>query len=308
MSRDRTRLWLRLALSSAAIGMASLARADNTPPQIPTCDKKIGTLSVKEPPNNWWAEYHLDSPESLIKVMVSQSKCFTLVDRGKGLEAAQAERSLAASGDLRGGSNVGKGQMKAADYVLVPDIANRNRNSGGTNIGGAIAGLIPGGIGAALGGVSLKSKTADVVLTLTDVRSTEQVALEQGHAKKTDLGWTGGGAGFMGAFVAGGASSYANTEIGQVVMQAYLDAFSKMVADIKQISPQAASDNAQQAVRMAKPGKLYSQPDLKSEVVRALDPGMMLYPTGEKMGVWWKVNDELGNDGWVQSTMMELAK
>jgi hypothetical protein len=35
---------------------------------------------------------------------------------------------------------------------------------------------------------------------------------------------------------------------------------------------------------------------------------MMLYPTGEKMGVWWKVNDELGNDGWVQSTMMELAK
>jgi hypothetical protein len=308
MSRDRTRFLVTLALSTAAIAMANLARADDTPPQIPTCDKKIGTLSVKEPPNNWWAEYHLDSPEALIKVMVSQSKCFTLVDRGKGLEAAQAERSLASGGDLRGGSNVGKGQMKAADYVLVPDIANRNRNSGGTNIGGAIAGLIPGGIGAALGGVSLKSKTADVVLTLTDVRSTEQVALEQGHAKKTDLGWTGGGAGFMGAFVAGGASSYANTEIGQVVMQAYLDAFSKMVSDIKQISPFAASDNAQQSVRMNKPGKLYSQPDLKSAVVRDLDPGMTLYPTGEKMGVWWKVNDELGNDGWVPSTMVELAK
>jgi len=308
MSRDRTRFLVMLALSTAAIAMASLARADNTPPQIPTCDKKIGTLSVKEPPNNWWAEYHLDSPEALIKVMVSQSKCFTLVDRGKGLEAAEAERSLASSGDLRGGSNVGKGQMKAADYVLVPDIANRNRNSGGTNIGGAIAGLIPGGIGAALGGVSLKSKTADVVLTLTDVRSTEQVALEQGHAKKTDLGWTGGGAGFMGAFVAGGASSYANTEIGQVVMQAYLDAFAKMVSDIKQISPFAASDNAQQSVKMNKPGKLYSQPDLKSAVVRDLDPGMTLYPTGEKMGVWWKVNDELGNDGWVPSTMVVLAK
>jgi hypothetical protein len=308
MSRDRTRLLVTLALSTAAIAMASLARADNAPPQIPTCDKKIGTLSVKEPANNWWAEYHLDSPEALIKVMVSQSKCFTLVDRGKGLEAAQAERSLASGGDLRGGSNVGKGQMKAADYVLVPDIANRNRNSGGTNIGGAIAGLIPGGIGAALGGVSLKSKTADVVLTLTDVRSTEQVALEQGHAKKTDLGWMGGGAGFMGAFVAGGASSYANTEIGQVVMQAYLDAFTKMVADIKQISPFAASDNAQQSVKMNKPGKLYSQPDLKSAVVRDLDPGMTLYPTGEKMGVWWKVNDELGNDGWVPSTMVQLAK
>jgi hypothetical protein len=308
MSGERTRFLVTLALSTAAVGLSSIARADQAPPQIPTCDKKIGTLSVKEPPNNWWTEYQLESPEALIKVMVSQSKCFTLVDRGKGLEAAQSERALASGGELRGGSNVGKGQMKAADYVLVPDIANRNRNSNGTNIGGALAGLIPGGFGAALGGVSLKSKTADVVLTLTDVRSTEQVALEQGHAKKTDLGWTGGGAGFLGAFVAGGASSYANTEIGQVVMQAYLEAYSKMVADIKQISPFAATDNAQQSVRMTKPGKLYSQPDLKSEVVRDLDPGMTLYPTGEKMGVWWKVNDEVGNDGWVPSTMVELAK
>src|SRR5580693_795733 len=265
MSRDRTRFLVTLALSTVAIAMTSLARADNAPPQIPTCDKKIGTLSVKEPPNNWWAQYNLDSPEALIKVMVSQSKCFTLVDRGKGLEAAQAERSLASGGELRGGSNVGKGQIKAADYVLVPDIANRNRNSGGTNIGGAIAGLIPGGIGAALGGVSLKSKTADVVLTLTDVRSTEEVSLQQGHAKKTDLGWAGGGAGFFGPFIAGGASSYANTEIGQVVMQAYIDAYTKMVGDIRQLSPFASTDNAVQAVKMAKPGKLYSAPDLKSQ-------------------------------------------
>ena len=30
--------------------------------------------------------------------------------------------------------------MKAADYVLVPDIANQNRISGGTNIGGMLGG------------------------------------------------------------------------------------------------------------------------------------------------------------------------
>jgi hypothetical protein len=51
-----------------------------------------------------------------------------------------------------------------------------------------LGGLLPHGVGALVGGVSLKSKTADVVLTLTDVLSTEQVALEQGHAKKTDRG------------------------------------------------------------------------------------------------------------------------
>jgi curli biogenesis system outer membrane secretion channel CsgG len=198
------------------------------------------------------------------------------------------ERTLAAGGELGGGSNVGKGQMKAADYGIVLDVSNRNRNAGDTNIGAVMTAFIPHGHGEALGGLSLKSKSADVVLTLIDVRSTEQVALEQGHAKR--LTWAGGagGSGFLGPFIAGGASSYANTEIGQVIMQAYLDAFTKLVADIRGISPYTSTDNAAQAVTMSKPGKLRTQPDLKSDVVRDLEPGMTLYPTGEKMGVWWK--------------------
>ena len=303
---------VRLLAAATAIAAAAVTagHADTSQaPQIPTCDKKLGTLAVNEPQDPWWTAMQLDSPAALIKVYVAQSKCFTLVDRGKGLAAAQAERALAASGEERAGSNIGKGQMKAADYVLVPDIANRNRNSGGTNVGGVLGGLLPHGIGALAGGISLKSKTADVVLTLTDVRSTEQVALEQGHAKKTDLGWMGGGGGvgFFGGFAAAGASSYANTEIGQVVATAYADAYAKLVADVKAQAPDAKADNVQQAVSMAKPGKMYANSDLKSAVVRDLDPGMMLYPTGDKMGVWWKVTDELGNAGWVVSTNFQLA-
>jgi hypothetical protein len=291
-----------------AVALSSrVAFAETPPPAIPTCEKKFGTLAVNETETNWWSAYQLDSPASLIKVYVSQSKCFTLVDRGKGLAAAQAERALAASGEERVGSNVGKGQMKAADYVLLPDIANKNNNSGGTNVGGVIAGFIPHGFGALVGGISLKSKTADVVLTLTDVRSTEQLALEQGHAKKTDLGWGAGGGGFFGAFAAAGVSSYANTEIGQVIAKAYLDAYTKMIADLKTNPPDAKADNVQQAVTISKPGKLYEESNLKSKVVRDLDPGMMLYPTGDKMGVWWKVTDELGNEGWVVSTNFQLA-
>ncbi|HEY3731693.1 MAG TPA: CsgG/HfaB family protein [Steroidobacteraceae bacterium] len=301
---------LVLASAAAAMGTSTAGAGDaNAPPQIPTCDKKIGTLAVTEPENPWWTAMQLDSPAALIKVYVSQSKCFTLVDRGKGLAAAKAERELASSGEERVGSNIGKGQMKAADYVLVPDIANRNGNAQGTNIGGALGGLIGHGLGAVVGGISLKSKTADVVLTMTDVRSTEQVALEQGHAKKTDLGWLGGGGlGFFGGFAAAGASSYANTEIGQVVAMAYLEAYTKLVNDVKNVTPDAKADNVQQAVTMAKPSKLYTNPDLKSKVVRDLDAGMMLYPTGDKQGVWWKVNDELGNEGWIVSTMVQLAK
>ena len=161
-------------------GLVVTAQASDTPPpQIPTCDKRIGTLAVTEPENNWWTQYQLDSPEALIKVFVSQSNCFTLLDRGKGLAAAEKERALSASGETRGGSNIGKGQMKAADYVLVPDLVTKNGNSGGTNIGGALGGFLHGMAGAVVGGISLKSKTADVVLTMTDVRSTDPLGFPE---------------------------------------------------------------------------------------------------------------------------------
>jgi curli biogenesis system outer membrane secretion channel CsgG len=300
-------------LLAGLIFAASVCRADgNSQPQLPTCGKTLGTLAVHEPQatNPWWSSMNLPSPAALIKVYVERSRCFILVDRGAGLQAAEQERALASSGEERQGSNIGKGQMKAADYVLVPDIANRNSNAGGTRIGGILGGFLPHGFGALVGGISLKRKTADVVLTLTDVRSTEQVAVEEGKAKKTDLGWMGGGGGgsFFGGFAAGGAGGYANTEIGQVVAMAYLDAYTKMVTDLKKNAPNAQADNVQQAVKIVKPGKLYSQANLKSAIVRTLDPGMMLYPTGDKVGVWWKVTDELGNVGWVLSTKLELAR
>ena len=309
MSMGRIGLGLGASAVLAAVVAAGAAFAKDEEPQVPVCDKKIGALSVMEPENKWWLQYNLESPEALIKVFVSHSKCFTLVDRGKGLAAAQQERALAGGGELRGGSNVGKGQMKAADYSLIPDLVSKNANSGGKHIGGMLGGLVGHGVGAVAGGVNMKSKTADVVLTLTDLRSTEQVATEEGHAKKTDIGWGGGGGGWMGgAFAAGGASSYANTEIGQVITKAYLDAYIKLVNDVKNNAPDAKADNVQQSVTMAKPGRLYEKPDNKSKVVRDLDPGMMLYPSGEKQGIWWKVSDELGNEGWVPSPLLSLAK
>jgi curli biogenesis system outer membrane secretion channel CsgG len=277
--------------------------------EIPKCAKKYGTLAVVEPERNWWSELGLGSPAALIKVYVSQSGCFTLLDRGKGMAAAQAERALASSGELRGGSNIGKGQVKAADYVLVPDLVSKNNNAGGNRIGGILGGLIPGGAGAILGGISLKKKTADVVLTVTDVRSSEQLAMSEGHATKTDLGWGAGGGLFVGGgFAAGGATGYSDTEIGQVVALAYLAAYKDMVGKFNELPENAKAENAQQAVTMAKPGRMYTTSSPKSPVVRTLDPGMMLYPTGQKDGPMWEAEDELGNKGWVSSLLFQLSR
>ena len=88
--------------------------------------------------------------------------------------------------------NIGKGQIRAADYVLVPDLISHNSNAGGNAISGLLGGLVGGNVGRVVGGLDFKKKTADVVLTVTDVRSSEQLAMTEGHANKTDLGWAGG--------------------------------------------------------------------------------------------------------------------
>jgi curli biogenesis system outer membrane secretion channel CsgG len=201
---------------------------------VPTCSRKLGTVTVAEPDVRWWEPLGLGSPEALIKVFVSRSQCFSLVDRGKGMAVVMAERELAAAGELQGDSNLGKGQVKAADFVLVPDLISKNRSAGGSSVGGLIGGMVGGTIGGLLGGISVNSKTADVTLALTEVRSSEMVALTEGHAKKTNLGWGAGTAFFAGGLGGLGASGYTDTEIGKVITLAYLDAFGKLVSQLQE--------------------------------------------------------------------------
>src|SRR5882762_8888721 len=69
--------------------------------EIPRCARPLGNLAVEEPQRNWWTELKLGSPEALIKIFVQQSGCFSLVDRGAGLAAAQRERALSSGGSLQ---------------------------------------------------------------------------------------------------------------------------------------------------------------------------------------------------------------
>ena len=59
---------------------------------------------------------------------------------------------------------------------------------------------------------------------------------------------------------------------------------------------------------MSKPGRLFANPDGSGPIGRLLDVGMMFYPTGNKNGVMWEVNDELGNKGWVSSLLLGLSR
>ena len=216
--------------------------------QIPVCTHRIGTLAIVPPDKEWWRELNLGSPEAIIKVFVQQSGCFSMVNRDRAMNSRAMERALAEQGELQKGSRMGAGQVKAADYFLQPDIVSSNANSGGGGAGAAIGGILghfggwAGAAGALAGGINVKKGEANVTLSLVNARTTEEEALTEGYARKTDVSWgAGGGAGWWGGFAAAGGYGYQNTQIGQIIVLAYLDAYKKMVSQLGGYSPVPAA-------------------------------------------------------------------
>ena len=206
---------------------------------MPHCAKPLGTIALVPPDNNWWSAYNLGSPEAILKVFVQESGCFTLVNRGRSMQSRAMERAMADNGELRPGSNMGKGQVRAADYLLEPNIVTTNDNSGGSNVGAAVGGVLSrftgGGanvVGSLAGGINVKKGEANVTLSVVDSRTTEERVVE-GYYRKTDIGFNAAtSASWWGGFSSVGGGGYQNTTIGQVIVLAYLDAYSKLVTQL----------------------------------------------------------------------------
>lgn len=211
--------------------------------QIPVCTRNLGTIAIVEPDNQWWREMNLGSPEAIIKLFVQKSGCFSLVNRGRAMQSRAMERAMADNGELQDNSNLGKGQVKAADYFLQPDIVTTNKKSGGNAFGGMLGGMIGGRtVGGLLGGISVNKKEASVTISVVDARTTEEKALIDGYARKSDLSFGGGGGvGWMGGLAAAGGGGYTDTDIGQVIVLAYLDAYTKLVSQFGGLPENAAA-------------------------------------------------------------------
>lgn len=211
---------------------ARKAQASGTA-EIPVCTRKLGTIAIVEPDNQWWREFNLGSPEAILRVFIQKSGCFTLVNRGRSMQNRAMERALADQGELQDGSNLGRGQVRAADYFLQPDIVSSNRNSGGNALGGIVGGLVGGRVGRMAGGINTRRSEANVTLSIVNARTTEEEALTEGFARKSDLSFNASGALFgSGGFGGAGGGGYENTEIGQVIVLAYLDAYTRLVTQL----------------------------------------------------------------------------
>lgn len=226
---------------TVATGSTGGATSQNANAQLERCDRSLGTLAVVEDQNAAWywtltRDYKLTSTIPVIRLLVQQSNCFVVVERGRAMNNMQQERALAQSGEMRQGSNFGKGQMVAADYSMNPTITFSNSDAGG--IGAAVGGLgrHMGVIGAVAG--NLKFKEASTMLTLVDNRSGVQLAAAEGSSSKTDFGaWGnlfGGGAG-------AGLGGYTNTAEGKVIVSAFADAYNQLVKAVKNYKAQEVS-------------------------------------------------------------------
>jgi hypothetical protein len=302
-----------------ASGSAGPDGAQGEAKELEKCDKPYGTLAVVEPQDaviSHLLQYGLQSPTGLIRMMVQQSNCFVLVERGRAMQNLMQERQLAESGELRRGSNMGKGQMVTADYVLTPDAVFSSKDSGG--IGGALGGLGVFGAVAGLVAAGLKFKSAQTTMMLADSRTSLQIASATGNAEKTD--WSIGGL-LVGGGAAGALGAYTNTPEGKVIAASYLDNWNNIVRSIRNnpdlarqdINLKGASGKPTKAGLVLEEGdvvtgkiaglRIYAQPNKTSKVVATIARDEEVIYTGQDQGAFIHVQGQ-GGEGWVEKIMV----
>jgi hypothetical protein len=284
------------------------------------CAKPMAAMAVVEPQDFIIASlrrYNLGSPTGLIRMMIQQSNCFVVVERGIGLQNAMQERALQQGGQLRADSNVGGGQMVTADFILTPAVVFSENNAGG--VGGAVVGGLFGRTaGAIVGG--LKFKEAQTSMLVSDARSTVQVAAAEGSTRKADLGVGGALFGGGGGAAAGG---YGNTNEGKIIAAALMDNYNNIVRTVRgdatlqrsvgTLAQEAAAGGQRQAGAVLAEGdvlapkiagvKILAQPADTAKEVATLGRADEMVVVGKEQNGFINVQ-AAGGSGWVKIVLV----
>lgn len=276
--------------------------------KVEKCDAPKGTLAVVEPQSQVLQSLQsigLGSPTGMIRLIIQQSNCFQIVERGAGMQNLMQERQLAAGGQLQAGQNIGQGQMVAADFVVTPAVVFSNPNAGG--VGGGIGGLLGGRLGA-LGAIAggLKFKEAQTSMVMADSRSGIQVAAAEGSAQKTDFN-------IGGVLFGGGAGAalggYGNTAEGKIVAASFLDNWNKIVATIRS-NPSLIQATAGPASRANAAGSVKAGAGSAGDVYVAKIAGVKVFKMASENGAEVTTltkTDEVVFEGEEQDGFMKVA-
>jgi hypothetical protein len=285
------------------------------------CERPMGAVAVVEPQSEYMvglSRYNLQSPTGLIRLMIQQSNCFIVVERGQAMRNMMQERELAGAGQTRQGSNMGGGQMVTADFILTPAVVFSENNAGG--IGGAMGmfGRKAGIAGSVVGG--LQFKEAQTSMLLADARSGVQVAAAEGSTKKADL-LLGGG--LFGGAGGGSLGGYGNTNEGKIIAAALLDNYNQVVDVVRGDESlqrsvgtlkEAAAGGTQRAGAVFNEGdviapkignvKLLAEAGESATVVATLGRGDELVVVGTEKDGYVQVQGASAS-GWIRAVLVE---
>lgn len=216
-----------LGAKTVATGSAGGADAQDANAQLERCGASLGTVAIEEDQqsNPLLALLQPKSQQQAsavptLRLMIQQSNCFVVVERGRAMNNMMMERSMEQSGEIRAGSNFGKGQMVASDYTLIPSVTFSQRDT--SQAGGAVGALVP--IAGAVAG-SIQTNDAATVLTLIDNRSGVQIAAAEGSARNMDFAGIGAMAAGFGALMGGKTKSPQE----KILIAAFMDSYNHMV-------------------------------------------------------------------------------
>jgi hypothetical protein len=237
----RTSIGMGVALAGCLCAMpAAYGQAGNASGSasdtLEHCNKTLGVLRIQEDTSAAWYRYYgprLGSTAPLLNMMILQSNCFVVVERGTGEQSLNDETRRSRGDEARESGTRGKGQQVVADYLLKPEIVMANKDNEGARLGGL--GNMLGRAGSVLGNLNMKSSEVGTVLTLVDIRSTVRLAAAEGYSKNTSFGFGGIGVGNSGALA---GSAYVNTDEGKLASAAFFDAYNKLVVAVRQYKAQ----------------------------------------------------------------------
>ncbi|MGE3693525.1 MAG: CsgG/HfaB family protein [Novosphingobium sp.] len=317
---------------SAVSGSAGAAGTQDETHQLVKCQVPLGTAALVEPESNSAAllqSVGLQSPTPLLRLLMAQSNCFRVIDRGAALANIQTEQTLKQSGMLQSGATTARGRMVTVQWLITPNVVFSNPNAGGFGALGALGGFLgPGGaiIGALAG--SIKIQEAQTTLFLTDAQTGEQTGVSEGAAKVTDFGGGAGLGGFGGGIAGLGAvGGYGNTAEGKLIAAAYLDAFNKLVAHIRATTPNLPTVTGEEPAAVSGPRvaadavptagqsflplvrvNIRGAPDRSGAVVTTVAPGTVLVAAGDHQDGWFLVTMSGGAKGWVLARNLTAAR
>lgn len=293
-------------------GSAGPSGSSGASSALETCDKPFGTLTIAENQDANMKAFQkmsgLPEPTPLLRLIIQQSRCFQIVERGIAFQNMMQERELSKDGQLKSASNVGRGQMVAVDFLLTPDVTVAANTGGGALIGGALFG--------ALGAAAFSSKNAQTTLFLSDARSGIQIAGAEGNVKKTDLA--------LGAILGGGGlGGYGSTAEGKLIAAAFLDNYNKIVLAIKNepslIASKAVDVSSQNAANSTEANAFEAGATLKGKIAGvkafadakaggkvtfALAKDEEVVYLGEEKNGFLKIQGANG-EGWVDKRLMK---